>query len=125
MKNYLGIDWGEKRIGLALGDDEVKIASPFKTTENIIDIIKVIKEYEIDKIVLGIPLKMSNNKEDVDSRFSDFYNKLKEKTTIPIEKIDERLSSKGADSLFGNKKTKASRDEIAAMIILQNFLDKL
>jgi len=122
-KRYLGIDWGLSRIGLALGDDETKISTPFKVVSNIKDILKTIKEEEIDIIVLGSPLKMSGA-DDLNNNFLKFKNNLEKKIDIPIEFIDERLTSKAADALSGDKKSKASRDALAAMIILQSYFDK-
>jgi RNase H-fold protein (predicted Holliday junction resolvase) len=57
--------------------------------------------------------------------FLEFQKKLEEKTSIEIELLDERLSSKAADALPGDKKNKASRDALAAMLILQDYLDRL
>ena len=121
---YLGIDWGEKRIGLALGDSETKIATPFMTVGSIEAVVKVIKDEQTDAVVLGKPLSISNFQFSISKQFEDFLNELKSKIGIPVELVDERLSSKAADALLGDKKTKAGRDEIAAMIILQTYLDK-
>ncbi|MBU4346967.1 Holliday junction resolvase RuvX [Candidatus Parcubacteria bacterium] len=121
---YLGIDWGEKRIGLALGDSETKIATPFKVVGGINEIIKTIKDDEIGMVVVGAPLKMRNAKLKMQDEFLEFLNSLKKKINIPIKTIDERLTSKAADALIGGKKVKASRDAIAAMLILQNYLDR-
>ena len=124
-KKYLGIDWGEARIGLSLGVNETKIVSPYKTVSSIDEILRVIKEEEIDEIVVGKPYKMADSELQVSNDFLIFLDKFKEKINIPIHEIDERLTSVAADGLVGNKKTKAGRDEIAAMIILQQYLDKL
>ena len=120
---YLGIDWGESRIGLALGDSEAKIATPFKVVGSIDDIEQSIKEEDIDIVVVGLPLKMQNTKLKMQNEFLAFFNLIKERIDIPIKTVDERLSSKAADALSGNKKTKASRDAVAAMLILQSYLD--
>jgi len=126
LKNlrYLGIDWGEKRIGLALGDSETKLATPHKTVGDIEEVIKIIKDEKIDMVVIGKPLKMSDVGYPMSDKFLAFLDLLKKKLDIPVETIDERLSSKAADALPGNKKEKAGRDEVAAMLILQNYLDK-
>lgn len=123
-KKYLGVDWGGARIGLALGDSEVKLASPFKTVGSLEELFDIIKDEEIDVIVLGKPVKMSGQSEDLTEEFENFLEDLQEEIKIPIELIDERLSSQAADSLVGDKKTKAQRDEVAAMLILQSYLDK-
>ena len=61
--------------------------------------------------------------EVTDEKYNKFIEELKSKISLPIKTVDERLSSKAADALVGDKKTKASRDEIAAMLILQSYLD--
>lgn len=124
-KFYLGIDWGEKRIGLALGDSETKLATPFKTAGSLEELLEIIVQEEIDLAVLGRPVKMGGG-EDLDPSFLDFLDRLKKELGEKrIETIDERLTSKQADKLPGDKKTKASRDEISATLILQTYLDSL
>ena len=124
-KNILGIDWGEKRIGLAMGDGEARIASPYKTVSTLKEILNVIQAEEIDEVVIGKPLKMINSEFRISNEFLVFIDELKKRINIPIFEIDERLTSMAADKLVGTKKTKAGRDEIAAMLILQQYLDKL
>lgn len=124
IKNYLGIDWGEKRIGLATGDSEVKLALPLVTVSNLADILKVISEERSDVIVVGNPVKMSGAQADNPSWLS-FLAQLKEKSGKPVELVDERLSSLAADALGGSDAERAGRDEVAATIILQQYLDGL
>ena len=122
-KKYLGLDWGTKRIGLALADEETSLALPYKTVANISEVLFEIKEEDIDVVVVGSPKKMSgeeaNNKE-----WEFFVKQLKEKSGIEVELLDERLSSLAADALSGEDRDKAGRDEIAATLILQDYLDK-
>ncbi len=125
IKTYLGIDWGNKRIGLAIGDSSTRLASPFKVVEDLEEVLAVIDFEEIDELIIGKPLKMHDIDNDLDKDYIDFVGNLEKNVKIPVIKIDERLSSKHADSLVGDKKTKASRDAIAAMLILQSFLDNL
>ncbi|MCK4554799.1 Holliday junction resolvase RuvX [Candidatus Parcubacteria bacterium] len=122
VKKYLGIDYGEKRIGLALGDSETKIATPFRVVNNISEIEQAVKEENINIAVLGKPVKMSGD-EKLSDEFNKFVDALKSKLEIQVELIDERLSSKAADALAGGKKTKAPRDAVAAMLILQSYFD--
>lgn len=123
-KKYLGIDWGEKRIGLALGDNETGVATPFKVAGGIDEVVQIIKEEGIDMAVVGKPLKMANVDLRLSNDFVKFLDLLKKKVKIPIKTVDERLTSKAADALVGDKRTKAPRDAVAAMIILQSYLDK-
>lgn len=122
-KKYLGIDWGEKRIGLSLGDSETGMVLPYKTIMSPKEIFSVISEEGIDEIVIGQPIKMSGEKFFL-SEFNNFVSDIKAKLKIPVSLHDERLSSKAADALIGEKKIKAGRDEIAATLILQSYLDK-
>jgi len=121
-KKYLGIDWGEKRIGLATADEETCIALPLKTVSNLAELLTVILDEEIDVIVMGSPKKMNGEAAD-NPAWLNFVAQLKEKCSKPIYFLDERLSSLAADALAGEKKEKAERDEIAATIILQDYLD--
>jgi putative Holliday junction resolvase len=123
MKEYLGIDWGEKRIGLAVGNDETKIATPFKTVANLEELLAVISAEVVDALVIGSPVKMSGAAAN-NPAWLDFVARLEKKSVCPLIFLDERLSSLAADALIGTKKTKASRDEIAATLILQNYFDK-
>jgi len=118
----LGIDWGEKRIGLAVGESSLSLALPLKTVDTIDEIVSIAKEEEAGLIVLGCPYKM-NGRGDLDKRFSKFHEDLKEKFSNIIL-VDERLSSQAADALQGYK-TKLNRDQLAAMVILQGYFDSL
>ena len=122
---YLGVDWGEKRIGLSLGDSETKMATPFKVVNSVSDILSLIKKEEIDRIIVGLPVKMSGAADETSDVFNKFIKYLRDRAGIPLEFMDERLTSKAADALPGTKKTKAARDSIAAMLILQAYLDKI
>ncbi len=120
--NYLGVDWGEKRIGLATADSDVCLALPFKTVSSFEDLMRVIKEEQINCLVIGDPIKMGGASAN-NPLWLDFMSKLRAANPCRIELLDERLSSLAADAKFGSKKDKAGRDEIAAAIILQDYLD--
>jgi putative Holliday junction resolvase len=121
---YLGVDWGEKRIGLALADVETKMPLPFKTVNSLKDLLDVVDEEGVALIVIGTPRKMAGEAAN-NPLFLNFLKELKSKTSVPVIEIDERLSSKGADALIGGVKDKAGRDEIAAALFLQTYLDRL
>jgi len=121
-KKYLGIDWGEKRIGLAMADGVTRLALPLQTVSSVKELLEVIEIEEIDALVLGKPMKMSGDEAD-SQVWLNFLEQLKEKFSGEIELVDERLTSLAGDALEGHKKEKASRDEIAAVLILQSYLD--
>lgn len=125
MINYLGVDWGEKRIGLALANDKNLLATPFKVVESVSDLFKTIEEENINELVIGLPQKMKTGEVD-NIKFKNFIIILEKKIAdrkVEINFTDERLSSAQADSLRAGK-IKISRDCVSAMIILQSYLDK-
>lgn len=125
MIKYLGVDWGEKRIGLALANSENKISTPFKTVSSPSALLELAKKEKINFLVIGNPRKM-NGQESDNKNFLRFINFIERELTgrdIGIILIDERLSSLQADSIM-NKKMNDNRDSLAAMIILQSYLDK-
>jgi len=125
MKKYLGIDWGDKRIGLAMADEETALALPFKTVPDLASVLKVIKEEEINFIVLGRPYQMASLEHNLDPNFLKFADLLIDQSGVSVAQVDERLSSLAADAMGGPKKMRAGRDEVAATLILQNYLEQI
>ncbi|MFA6171046.1 MAG: Holliday junction resolvase RuvX [Patescibacteria group bacterium] len=120
---YLGIDWGKKRIGLAMADSETKMAIPFRVVKNADEVIETVKEEQIEKIIIGLPLTLSGQNGETAKEAVKFADELKKKTAVTIEVIDERLSSREADALM-KKNIGQERDAVSAMLILQNYLDQ-
>ena len=130
----LGIDYGTSRIGLAVSDPLHIIATPLKTiknksVENLLEkIISVVKEFNINKIVLGFPLGMNGNETKQSESVRKFSKLLKnDKYEVILE--DERLTSiLAVKSLIKqNVKTGSNKpiiDRTAAALILQSYLDK-
>lgn len=127
--NILAIDYGEKRIGIAKGSDETKMALPFCIIENksndfiLSEILKIIKNEDIGLLIIGLPLGLSGKNTNQTNIITSFVSLLEKETNIPILTIDERFTSRSANNLFGDNK-KRKIDDVAAMIMLQNFLDK-
>ena len=123
--NYLGIDWGTKKIGLATGSDELKIASPFLVIkENYPEKIQqIIRDENIEVVVLGQPISMSGQ-DNTSQKFKDFTAWLK---TLPVEvKIeDERLSTKMSQKLLQGTNIHQEDDAVAAACILDGFFAKM
>ncbi|MEA3450031.1 MAG: Holliday junction resolvase RuvX [Patescibacteria group bacterium] len=123
MKRYLGIDWGETRIGLASGDSESLMALPYKTVASVDVIEDIIKVEEIDEIIIGEPKRMTGENND-NKKYLDFVARLEFQFKIPVHMIDERLTSLAADNLTQHEKQGADRDSVAAMLILQSYFDQ-
>lgn len=134
MGRILGIDHGDKRLGLALSDPLHMIASPFKTltvisTEQILaDLRSIIVEKEVEALVIGLPLGMKGQETEQTKHVRQFADLLKnEGYRIYFE--DERLSSISAkrslhDQNIRTGHNKKSVDRTAAAILLQQYLDK-
>jgi len=131
-KIILSIDYGQKRVGLAISEETGKLALPYETIENkslsfvVEEIKKIVQEEDVNKIVVGLPKGLAggeSNKTELDK----FVNKLKKEIDIPIDFMDERMTSKAADKFKTDKNFKKSgqRDKVAAAIILQDYLDKM
>lgn len=119
----LGIDWGEARIGLAIGNAAARLASPLKTVQTIDDIKKVIADEGVEKLVIGEPVNSQAG--GLDPNFSEFLRRIAEETKLPVSLVDERFSSQAADSLDPNARKEGNRDAIAAMVILQSYFDQI
>lgn len=132
----IGLDLGTKTLGVAVSDLTETIASSLTTlrfSENkpeecLDELEKIIKEYNVDLIVIGLPKNMNNTLGFAVERTRSFSNILKERFSLPIHEQDERLSSVTANNVLlqadvSRKKRKSKVDNIAATIILQNYLD--
>ncbi|MFH1547496.1 MAG: Holliday junction resolvase RuvX [bacterium] len=129
----LGIDFGEKRVGIAISDNSGIIAEPLstiirKSDEKVIDeITNICQEKKVEQIVLGIPLSAN---EDVQNRYKSFSQKIEDKTGIKPNFWDETFSTKQAQNMVAffepddrKPKTSTHKDNVAAAVILQEFLD--
>lgn len=127
----LGIDFGEARIGLALGDTEARVASPLdvlrmKDERSAIDaILELIRQEEIGKIVIGIPHSLRDRlRSDQAKRIMDFADKLRREGADVAEE-DETMSSRLAAHQAAEAGSRGKRDDLAAAAILQSYLDKM
>lgn len=132
MATLLGIDYGTKRIGLAMGDEETRLPTPIKTIvesdvrRQIEAVARVADEYDATGFVLGLPLNMDDTEGPQAKTVRAFGDQLAAYTRKPVHYVDERLSSFAADDLLRGaeltrKKKKGVQDAIAATVILQNF----
>ncbi|HVP35707.1 MAG TPA: Holliday junction resolvase RuvX [Terriglobales bacterium] len=134
MERILGIDFGERRIGLALSDPLGKIASPFLTFDTRADgdffqrIEQLIEKEGVNQIVLGMPRNMDGSIGQKGKDVLDFSKKLSLRIKIPITFWDERLSSVESKRVLREAgarlhKHKQKIDMLSAALILQGFLD--
>ncbi|MBI5153402.1 MAG: Holliday junction resolvase RuvX [Parcubacteria group bacterium] len=127
----LGIDYGTKKIGLALGDEETKIATPWRVIENksrvvvLEELVRAITDYNITCIVVGEPLSSSSERTPQTEITEKFITFLRKNLPIPVVTENEFFTTKEAKTMVretGQKKHTV--DAHAAAIILQAYLDK-
>lgn len=134
MAKFLGIDYGEKRIGLSFGD-ELGLASPLPAAleatkgERLLHIEKVIRERNVTDLVMGHPLNMDGTVGFKAKEVERFAEVLTKRFQLPLYLVDERLTSHEAEGRLKAMGKKASRasgvvDSLAATLILQDFFDQ-
>lgn len=130
--SVLGLDLGTKTLGIAISKTNI-ISNPYKTIRYqdinslINEVLKIINQEKVDKIILGLPKNMNNTTGDAAKRSMEFKEKLGKLVDIPIILVDERLSTIEAENILltndmSRKKRKNVIDSAAAMIILDTYL---
>ncbi len=136
MNRYMGLDVGDKWIGVAVSDPLLITSQALETIErkeiskDIGRIIEIIEEYNINKIIVGLPKNMDNSLGFQSEKVINFVDKLKEKIDIEVIYQDERLTTVEAERILidadlTRKKRKKVIDQLAASYILQNYLDRI
>ena len=132
----LGMDLGTKTLGLAVSDKLGIIANPYKTiryenVESLVEeVLEIITSEHIEVLVLGYPKNMNNSCGFAVERTNSFKELLEKKTNLPIELIDERLSTVEAENMLissnvSRKDRKEVIDSVAASIILDTYLRRI
>lgn len=135
MSRSLGLDIGDKRIGVALSDPGGILASPLTIIERSDDeqdietIISFVNQHQAKQIVIGLPLSMDGSPGKQAEKVKAFVQKLCRHTEVPVEFRDERLTTVAAKRLLHTSSAKKARkkvrdDAIAAALILQGYLDE-
>ncbi len=135
----LGIDYGERRIGLAISDPSGTLARPLRVlraaqgplAEQVIEAVDAIRTEEdgLDTIVIGLPLRLDGTRHDLADRVHALADRLRSRVPVPIVFQDERLTSQEAESRLAARhpdwrERKARLDAAAAAIILQDYIDE-
>lgn len=127
----LGIDFGERRVGLALGDTEARIASPWRVVavtsdaEAVAGIAETVEAEGVEALVLGWPRPLGDAHADTPqtARVAAFERELAS-LGLPVHREDEALTSRAAAVLARDAGLKGKRDDMAAAAILQTWLDR-
>ena len=133
MERYIGLDVGDRTIGVAISDPFLLTAQSLMTIkrkskiEDIEIINDIIKEKEVSKIIVGLPKNMNNTIGPQAKKVKTFVKELRKHTDLDIEYVDERLTTVSATRVLieqnvSRKKRKDVIDSVAATYILQTFL---
>ena len=134
MERIMGLDVGDKTIGVAISDPLFLTAQGLETIrresikKDIDNLKRIIDKYNVNKIVVGIPKNMNNTIGPQGEKVLKFVDKLKKKINIEIVFQDERLTTVSAERILiegdiSRKKRKKIIDKVAATYILQSYLD--
>lgn len=136
MERIMGLDVGDKTIGVAISDPLLLTAQGLETIRreniksDIDELEKIIEKFNITKIVVGIPKNMNNTIGPQGEKVLSFIDKLKKRISIEIVLQDERLTTVSAERILiegdlSRKKRKKVIDMVAATYILQSYLDMM
>ena len=137
MARILGIDYGERRVGLALSDPLAMIAGPLPTLARrkgkrppVAPVARLIEENDVTEIVLGLPLSLAGDETAWTREVRAFGDALAERTGLPVAYHDERMTSVRAERAVRSlglprhrREEKERVDAAAAVLILQAYLD--
>jgi putative Holliday junction resolvase len=134
--NYLGIDYGTKRMGLSVGDGVLRLAVPIEAVrvraprDAVRRIAEIVNFRRIHKIIVGYPLNMDDTVGVQAREVERFMDLLRREIGIPVEPVDERLSSESVEDLRWrsiknrrNLRRRGAIDSAAAALILQDYFD--
>ena len=132
----LAFDFGEKRVGAAVGELTVGIAHPLATISaadkkhRYAAIGELIREWRPSQLVVGLPAHMDGTEHEISRLARKFARELGNQFELPVELVDERLTSVAAEASLGeagvaSRKRKSLADQVAAQLILQSYLDNV
>jgi putative Holliday junction resolvase len=134
VARILAVDYGEKRIGLAVSDELGITASPLMTLarrsddETVRQIAQLASKLRVTQIVVGLPRRTDAQEGEMERKVKAFAEKLRQAVSVPVVLFDERFTTRIAEQVLleadlSRRKRKQVRDRLAAIILLQSFLE--
>ena len=136
MGRIMAVDFGEKRIGIALSDPMKITAQPFEVIEVVSfkkaanRIAEIVKEKEVEEIIFGMPYTSTGKEGEMAGKVRDFAELVERRVNVPIKFVDERMTTRGVARVLdeaGVKKGKKKKviDKLAATYLLEGYLESL
>jgi len=131
MATYLAFDFGEKRIGSAVGDSITGTARPLATLDGLEAVVRLVQDWRPRALVVGLPLNEDGSEQAITTKTRAFVKQLEARCKLPVHLADERYSSRAADDVLRSARAsgamnrrvrKGDRDGLAAKIILEQWL---
>lgn len=131
MSRYLGVDYGTKRIGLAISDGLGLTARPLEVVgrdDLASSLRRIAKEYDLAGVIVGVPTSLGGGEGPSAHAARELGREIGETMEVPVEFVDERFTSRIAENALleadmRRRNRKETVDKVAAAIILQSFLD--
>ncbi len=131
----LAVDFGSRRVGLAVGDSLTRVATPLPLIAArdrravVEEIRKRVEDFEVERIVVGYPLNMNGSRGPACAAVDRFIGFLSKRVTVPVNRVDEKLSSFAAEELGKEierdfRKRRKFLDSVAAQVILERFFEE-
>jgi putative Holliday junction resolvase len=121
-RTVLAFDFGLKRIGVAVGEPELRSAHPLPAVGQFSQIEKLVEQWRPAALVVGRPTSVQGEPHAMTRQAEDFARRLERRFKLPVARIDERFSSVEAESrLRGTRAAKAAIDSVAAQLILEQY----
>jgi len=124
-RTVLAFDFGLKRIGVAVGEPELRTAHPLPAVNAFPQIEKLVHEWKPATLVVGLPTSVQGEVHAMTRHAEHFARRLEKRFKLPVTRVDERFSSVEAQSrLRGTRAKKAEIDSVAAQLLLEQYFDE-
>jgi putative Holliday junction resolvase len=124
-RTVLAFDFGLRRIGVAVGEPELRTAHPLRAVSRFQEIQSLISEWKPAALVVGRPTSAAGEPHQMTRQAEDFARRLERRFKLPVARVDERFSSVEAESrLRGTRASKSEIDSVAAQLLLEQYFDE-
>ena len=122
-RTILAFDFGLKRIGVAVGEPELRSAHPLPAISDFAEVESLVAEWQPARLVVGRPTSASGEPHKMTRQAEDFARRLERRFKLPVARVDERYTSVEAESRLKGLKNKPV-DSVAAQLILEQYFDE-